>query len=164
MKKTLENLEKAFAVESQTNRKYLAFAKKAEKEGFKQIAKLFRAIADAETVHALSHLKIMGEVKNTEYNLKEAIAAETYEFESMYPKMIEQAKKDNNLLAIRTFEFANAVKKIHIQLFKKALKHLKSSISEIDYYVCAICGYTCEKNPPEKCPICNRQYFKRIKK
>jgi rubrerythrin len=141
---TQKNLEEAFAGESQANRKYLAFAEKADQEGFKQVAKLFRAAAEAETVHAKNHLRVMGGVGKTIDNLKNAIAGETHEFNEMYPKFIEQAKKENASDAvILSLDVANRVEKVHASLYKKALENLGKN-KEADYYVCQICGHTVE--------------------
>ncbi|MEW6666295.1 MAG: rubrerythrin family protein [Thermodesulfobacteriota bacterium] len=154
MSKTEQNLKDAFAGESQANRKYLAFAKQAEQEGYRQVARLFRAAAEAETVHAHAHLRTLGEVKSTVENLKTAIAGETHEFKKMYPGMIETAKQEGHKAAERSFTFANDVEKIHAALYQNALDNLGKN-AETDYYVCSVCGYTCEKEPPEKCPVCN---------
>ena len=162
MTKTEENLLEAFAGESQANRKYLAFAKQAQKEGYPQVAKLFKAAAEAETVHALAHLRALGKVKSTAENLREAIAGETDEFKNMYPAMIEAAKAENNKAAARTFAYANEVEKVHASLYQKALDNLES-LEETDYYVCSVCGYTCENGPPDKCPVCgsaSKAFFK----
>jgi rubrerythrin len=153
MSKSEKNLREAFAGESQANRKYLAFAKQAEKEGYSQVAKLFRAAAEAETVHAHAHLRTLGEVKSTAENLQAAISGETHEFKSMYPAMIEEAKAEGNKAAERSFNFANEVEKVHAGLYQKALDNL-GKLEEVDYYVCSVCGYTCEKEPPDKCPVC----------
>ncbi len=153
MSKTKEHLQEAFAGESQANRKYLAFAKQADKEGYTQAAKLFRAAAAAETVHAHAHLRTMDGVANTEENLKEAVSGETHEFKSMYPRMIEDAKAEGNTKAERSFTYANEVEKIHAELYQKALDNL-GNLPQVDYYVCSVCGYTCEKEPPGKCPVC----------
>lgn len=163
MSKTLEALQEAFSGESQANRKYLAFAKKAEEEGYHQIAKLFKAAAEAETVHAHNHLRAMGGIKSTKENLESAIKGETHEFESMYPPMIENAKKENNNDAVRTFMWANEVEKIHARLYKKALDEIGKNVA-VDYYVCGLCGNTVETEPPDKCPICGagKQRFKKI--
>jgi len=149
----MDNLKNAFAGESQANRKYLAFAKKAEDEGFKQVAKLFRAAAEAETVHAHSHLRVMGGVRSTKENVQEAIGGETHEFTKMYPQMIEEARKEGNKQALQSFEFANKVEKIHADLYQKALNNLGKN-EAVDYYVCQVCGNTVEKAAPDKCPIC----------
>jgi rubrerythrin len=148
-----ENLMEAFAGESQANRKYLAFAKKADQEGFKQVAKLFRAAAAAETVHAHNHLEIAGGIDKTKENLQTAIAGETEEFTNMYPNFIAEAKAEKNDKALWTFDVANKVEQIHAALYKQALESLGDN-SEADYYVCALCGNTVENGAPEKCPIC----------
>lgn len=163
MSKTEKNLKEAFAGESQANRKYLAFAKKAEEEGYKQIAKLFRAAAEAETIHAHNHLREMGGIKSTKENLEQAINGESYEFQKMYPQMIEDAKAEGNDDALRSFSFANEVEKIHAELYKKALENIGKN-PDVDYYVCQVCGNTVENEPPEECPICGakKQAFKKI--
>jgi rubrerythrin len=153
MGKTEQNLQEAFAGESQANRKYLAFAKQADQEGYKQAAKLFRAAAEAETVHAHAHLRAAGKLGKTVDNLKEAIAGETHEFKSMYPQMIAEAMTEGNKAAERSFVYANAVEKIHAELYQKALNNLDKA-GEVDYYVCSVCGNTVEKEPPETCPVC----------
>ena len=162
MSQTEKNLKEAFAGESQANRKYLAFAKQAERDGYPQAAKLFRAAAEAETVHAHAHLRTLGEVKSTADNLKAAISGETFEFKTMYPDMIKTAEAEGNKAALRSFTFANEVEKIHAKLYQKALDNL-SSLPEADYYVCSVCGYTCEDEAPDTCPVCNakkKAFFK----
>ena len=163
MSKSEKNLMNAFAGESQANRKYLAFAKHAEKEGYKQVAKLFRAAAEAETVHAHSHLKQLGGIKSTKENLEAAIGGETFEFNEMYPQMIKEAEEEDNKGALRSFNFANAVEKVHADLYKKALENLGSN-EDTDYYVCGICGYTADGEAPDECPVCKakKQAFSRI--
>jgi rubrerythrin len=154
MTQTEKNLKEAFAGESQANRKYLAFAKQAEKEGHPQVAKLFRAAAEAETVHAHAHLRTLGEIKNTADNLQAAIDGETHEFKSMYPDMIKTAEAEGNKAAHRSFVYANEVEKIHAELYQKALDNL-DSLPEAAYYVCPVCGYTCENEAPDTCPVCS---------
>ncbi len=163
MSKTEKNLQDAFAGESQANRKYLAFAKKADKEGYKQIAKLFMAAAEAETVHAHNHLKQVDGIKSTKENLEAAINGESYEFQKMYPQMITDAEEEGNKGALRSFKYANEVEKVHADLYKKALDNLGNN-EEVDYYVCGICGYTAEGEAPDKCPVCNskKEMFKKI--
>jgi rubrerythrin len=160
---TTDNLKEAFAGESQANRKYLAFAKKADDEGYAQVAKLFRAAADAETVHAHAHLRVMGGVRDTSDNLKEAIGGETHEFTEMYPAMIEEAKEDGNKPAVETFWNANEVEQIHAKLYQGALDNLGKN-EEVVYYVCQHCGNTVENEAPDQCPICGRpkKMFKKI--
>ena len=153
MSKSEEYLKEAFAGESQANRKYLAFAQKADREGYPQVAKLFRAAAEAETVHAHTHLRAFKGIGSTADNLKEAISGETYEFESMYPPMIETAQKEGDKVAERSFTYANEVEKIHAALYQKALDNLDNP-EQVDYYVCSVCGYTCENEPPDECPVC----------
>jgi rubrerythrin len=162
MSKTEQNLWEAFAGESQANRKYLAFAKKADQEGYTQAAKLFRAAAAAETIHAHSHLRVLKAVKSTAENLQGAIDGETHEFKSMYPEMIAEAKREGLTAAEGTFSFANEVEKIHAEMYQDVLDNLDNP-KEVDYYVCSICGNTCENEPPETCPICGakaKAFFK----
>jgi len=165
MTKTDENLKSAFAGESQANRRYLAFAEKAEEEGFTQVAKLFKAAAEAETVHALNHLRITGQMQSTLENLDKAVSGETYEFKQMYPKYIDTAKQEGNKQASWSFDVANQVEQIHAKLFKKAMDTLKNKkpMEKVDYYVCAVCGNTVEGEAPDKCPICGspkEKFFK----
>lgn len=164
MSQTEKNLLEAFAGESQANRKYLAFAKKADKEGYPKVANLFRAAAEAETVHAHAHLRVLKGIRSTAENLKEAIAGETHEFKSMYPDMIKAAKSEGNKAAERSFNFANEVEKIHADLYQKALESLDSPEDIECYYVCGVCGYTCENEAPETCPVCkaNIKAFSRV--
>jgi rubrerythrin len=163
MSKTEKNLMEAFAGESQANRKYLAYAKQADKEGYAQVAKLFRAAAEAETVHAHAHLRTVGGIKSTADNLKDAIAGETHEFKSMYPAMIADAQAEGNKAGERTLSYANEVEKVHAALYEKALEKM-GNLEKVDYYVCSICGYTCEKEPPERCPVCtsNAKVFYKV--
>lgn len=163
MSATDKNLAAAFAGESQANRKYLAFAKKADSEGHTQAAKLFRAAAEAETLHAHAHLKAMGAIKSTAENLQAAVEGETYEFESMYPDFIKVAQEENNTAAVRTFTLANEAEKVHAELYKKALATINSG-ETYDYYLCTVCGHIAEKEAPEKCPICGAktQAYKNI--
>jgi rubrerythrin len=153
MSKTEKNLQEAFAGESQANRKYLAFAKKAEAEGHKQAAKLFRAAAAAETIHAHNHLRELGVVKSTRDNLMAAISGESHEFQHMYPQMISDAQAEGNTNALRSFNYANAVEKVHAALYQKVLDSLGRNV-DTDYYVCSVCGYTAEGEAPDECPVC----------
>ncbi|MFO7785702.1 MAG: rubrerythrin family protein [Thermodesulfobacteriota bacterium] len=153
MTKTEKNLLEAFAGESQANRRYLAFAKQADKEGHSQAARLFRAAAEAETVHAHAHLKALGAVRSTEENLAEAVSGETHEFKEMYPAMIQAAEQEGNKAAERSFRYANEVEKVHADLYRNALDNL-GSLEDAYYYVCPVCGYTAEKSPPDSCPVC----------
>lgn len=152
--KSEQNLAEAFAGESQANRKYLAFAKQAEKEGFSQVAHLFKAAAEAETVHAHNHLRTLGGINDTRKNLQEAIAGETHEFKNMYPQMIADAELEGSDDARRTFTYANAVEKVHAALYQKALDTLSTTTEEFDYYICPVCGHTVERQAPERCEVC----------
>lgn len=151
-----KNLQEAFAGESQANRKYLAFSRKADEEGFKGIAKLFRATAAAETIHAHNHLAEMGGIKTTLENLKTAYGGEHYEFTKMYPEFIEKAKEEKHGGARKTFFYANEVEKVHGRLYDEAIQALEAGqeFQERDYYVCNKCGYTVADAPPDKCPVC----------
>lgn len=153
---TIDNLKAAFAGESQANRTYLAFAKKAEADGKLQIAKLFRAAAEAETVHAHAHLRAMNGVGNTADNLQDAIDGEGHEFKIMYPGFIDEAKQEGHQGAIKSFEFAMAVEKIHHDLYSQAATALKAGkdLSFSKIFVCPVCGNTVLNEVPEKCPIC----------
>ena len=153
MNKTEQNLWEAFAGESQANRKYLAFAAQADKEGYRQVARLFRAAAEAETVHAHAHLRALGAIGSTADNLRDAVGGEIHEFKEMYPGMIEAAKAEGKKAAERSFTFANAVEKIHAQLYQKALDNM-NALPDTNYHVCSVCGYTCEGHAPETCPVC----------
>ncbi len=154
MAKTNDNLKAAFAGESQANRKYTAFAKKADEDGFPQIARLFRAAAAAETVHALNHFRADNGVQSTADNLKEAIKGENFEVVSMYPPYIEEAEREGDKKALTSFRWAWEVEKIHEDLYRKALETLGKQAEDFDYYVCPVCGFTHERNAPDKCPVC----------
>jgi rubrerythrin len=165
MNKTDGNLKSAFAGESQANRKYLAFAWKAQEEGFPQAAKLFRAAAEAETVHAMNHMNTLGEVKSTLENLNTALSGETFEFTKMYPEYLAIAKEEGNKQATWSFDVANKVEKIHGNLYQKAIDALKAKkdMEKVDYYVCSVCGNTVEGEAPEVCPICGNPRSKFFK-
>ena len=164
MAKAEESLKEAFAGESQANRKYLAFAAKADQEGLPQAARLFRAAAEAETVHAHSHLRALNGIHSTKENLQEAINGETHEFKKMYPEMIEAAKAEGQSVAERSFSYANSVEKIHAQLYQSLLDNLGKTKENYSYYVCPVCGFTAEKEAPGTCPVCGTKgsMFKKI--
>lgn len=166
MSKTEEGLKTAFAGESQANRKYLAFAEKADKEGFPQIAKVFRAAAAAETVHAHNHLRVLSGIKSTKENVQAAIEGEHYEFTKMYPEFLEAAKNEGNNEAERTFNYANEVEKVHHKLYTAALEAVENGkdLETKDIYICPVCGYTHEGTPPDNCPVCGalKKVFKKI--
>ena len=166
MSNTQENLGAAFAGESQANRRYLFFADKAEEEGNIQIARLFRAAAEAETVHARNHLRTMDGIGSTRDNLKVATEGEHYEFTQMYPGFIEQAKAENNSGAQTSFDWANKVEKIHHGLYEKALEDLEAGkkMKDEPYFVCQGCGNTVAGEAPDRCPICGapRSMFNKV--
>lgn len=155
MPTTKENLEVAFGGESQAYQKYSAFAKQAQKEGFVNIAKLFRTTAEAERIHAEGHLKAMDKIGSTLENLEAAIGGETYEFEDMYPPMLEQALAENHK-AKKMFGYAVEAEKVHAELYKKAFQAVKDGkdIDEIGIYLCPVCGYIELGMPTENCPVC----------
>jgi len=155
MTTTNDNLKTAFAGESQANRKYLAFAEQAEKDGFPKIAKLFRTTAEAETIHAMGHFKALGGVKSTAENLKAAIDGETYEANDMYPPMFAQAEKENHP-AKKMFKWALSAEKVHAELYAKALAAAKAGKDiDVDVYLCPVCGHIEFGKPTQKCPLCN---------
>ncbi len=164
---TNENLQEAFAGESQANRKYLAFAEKADTEGRPQIARLFRAAAEAETVHAHAHLRVLGGVKGTADNLQAAVDGEAQEFQSMYPKFVAEAQAERNQPAVVTFRNAMAVEKIHHGLYAQALATLKEGkdLPAGKIHVCQVCGNTIVGDTPDQCPICGapRAQFVEVK-
>ncbi|MBA7496061.1 Rubrerythrin-2 [subsurface metagenome] len=166
MSDTEKNLQEAFAGESQANRRYLFFADKAEKESHPQVARLFRAAAEAETVHARNHFAAMNGIGSTRDNLLAAVMGEHYEFTRMYPPFIEQAESENNKRAQRTFEYANEVEQIHHGHFEEALKALEvgQQVKDEPYFVCQVCGNTVAGEAPDKCPVCGapRDRFKRV--
>jgi rubrerythrin len=166
MTKTEDNLKNAFAGESQANRKYLAFSKKAEEDGFLNIAKMFRAIAEAETVHALNHFRVMRMIKTTKENLQTALDGETYEFTEMYPNFIKVANKEGIKDASMSFGYADEVEKVHGKLYRRAIESINKNkdIEEREYFVCPVCGNTFEGDAPDRCPICStpREKFKKI--
>lgn len=166
MAKTNENLEHAFGGESQANRKYLFFAEKADEEGQKQIARLFRAAAEAETVHARNHLRVLQGIKSTKDNLQAAIGGENYEFTQMYPGFIKDAESEAQSSARRSFDLANHVEKTHHDLFQAALGNLNQAkvMPDKPFFVCQVCGHTAEGAAPDKCPVCGSpaKMFKKI--
>lgn len=154
---TMDDLAAAFAGESQANRKYLAFAKKAEEDGLNQVAKLFRAAAEAETIHAHAHLRAMDGIKTTLENLETAVEGEHHEFMEMYPEFLEQAKKEGNKKAEFSFAYALAVEEVHHGLYEKALSSVKDGkdLPGAPIFVCPVCGNTVEGQVPDMCPVCS---------
>jgi rubrerythrin len=155
MTATETDLKNAFAGESQANRKYLAFAKKAEREGFANVAKLFRTAAEAETIHALGHLGALDAVGSTAENLAEAVGGETYEFREMYPPMLERAQAAGHK-AKRMFGYAVKAEEVHARLFAAALEAVKAGkdLEQARFYLCPICGHIELGEPPAACPVC----------
>jgi rubrerythrin len=154
--KVVEDLKNAFAGESQANRKYLAYAQKAEQEKLPYAAKIFRAAAEAETIHAHSHLRLLGGIKSTAENLQDAIGGETYEFTKMYPEMLADAKAAGDKNAEHGFNLANEAEKIHAELFKKAAANPGQAAPKI--FVCRVCGHVAEGEAPDVCPICGGKH------
>lgn len=159
--RTPENLMEAFAGESMANRKYLAYAKKAEKDGKMNAAKLFRAASDAETIHALKHFEVAGKVASTADNLRDAVAGETHEYQEMYPGFVKSAEAEGNKAALMSFTFAMKAEEVHARLYQEALATLDGT-EEVFYYLCPVCG-NIEKSRPEKCSICGAPGDKFIK-
>ena len=150
--KTLKNLMAAFTGEAEANRKYTAYAKKAEKDGNLNAAKLFRAAADAETIHALKHFEVAGKIGSTADNLKDGVKGETYEYKEMYPDFVKEAEAEGNKAALMSFTFAMKAEEVHAGLYQEALENLDQK-EEVFYYLCPVCG-NIEKFKPEKCSIC----------
>jgi len=155
MVNTESNLKEAFAGESQANRKYLAFAKKAEQEGFTNVARLFRTAAEAETIHALGHFAAMGGIGSTADNLRAAVTGETHEHTEMYPPMLQQAIEEDHR-AKRMFGYAMKAEAVHAKLYKMALEAVETGrdLSETKFYLCPVCGHIEFGAPPAACPIC----------
>ena len=164
MTRTEDFLMEAFAGESQANRKYTAFAAQADREGFAQAARLFRAAAEAEAVHAANHLRALKAIKTSRENLRESIAGETHEFKDMYPEMIATAKAEGAKDAERSFNYANAVEEYHARLYHDMLEGLEAKKESYPYFVCPVCGMTVEKEAPDTCPVCGAKgsMFKKI--
>ncbi len=153
---TNDNLADAFSGESQANRKYLAFAKQADADGYPEVAKLFRAAAHAETIHAHAHLRAMGGIHKTLENLEVAIDGEGFEFQEMYPPYLEEAKAEGHKMGEVSIRNALAVEKVHYDLYSKALESVKggSDLPARKIYVCEICGNTVYDEAPDKCDVC----------
>lgn len=156
MATTESNLKEAFAGESQAYRKYMAFAKKAEQDGFGNVARLFRTAAEAEAIHALGHLGAMNGIGSTADNLRAAVAGETYEYTEMYPPMLQLAEADNHK-AKRMFGYAVKAEAVHAALYKLALEAVSQGkdLAETNFYLCPVCGHIELGKPPATCPICN---------
>ena len=155
MSNTNDNLQEAFAGESQANQKYRAFAQKAEREGFPNIAKLFRTTAEAERIHAEGHLAALDGIGSTAENLKSAISGETFEFQDMYPPMLEQAEEEGHR-AKRIFSYALTAEAVHAKLYQLALEAAErgEDLAETEFYLCPVCGHIEFGTPPAECPTC----------
>jgi rubrerythrin len=164
---TSKNLDEAFSGESKANRRYLAYARKAEAEGYPNIARLFRAVAESETIHAHNHLEVMGGVGSTKENLREAWRGEKDEYNSMYPMFIDQAERDANSQARTTFFWAQEAEMAHADFYDKAFQALQdgSDVELQEMHICTLCGYTVEGEPPEVCPVCGKgkEMFKAVR-
>lgn len=160
--KTLKNLKAGFVAESQAHQRNLAFAIKAEEEGYSQVAKLFRAIAEAEGIHAFNHLRLLGTVATTQENLETAFERENLASET-YPQFIREANEEDNAHVARIFSYSRDVERGHAKLYEKALEHMLGDV-ETEYYVCGVCGYVSDGDLPEVCPICGapRERFRRV--
>lgn len=161
-----KNLKDAFAGESQANRRYTAYSQKAAEEGYSNVSRLFRAIAESETIHAINHLKALGGVNSTLQNVEEALTGEKEEYTSMYPMFMDQAKRDANNEALSTFFWANEAEKVHGDFYERALNSLKNGedVAVGELYICSKCGFTVENTVPDKCPVCGaaKEMFKLI--
>ena len=159
---TLQNLKRGFIAESQAHFRNLAFAIKAEEEGYPQVAKLFRAIAEAEGVHAFNHLRLLGGVSSTQDNLESAFERENLATET-YPQFIKQANEEENRHVAMIFSYSRDVERGHAKLYEKALEHMLGDV-DTEYYVCGVCGYVSDGELPDQCPICGapRERFRRV--
>jgi rubrerythrin len=160
--KTLKHLKSGFIAESQAHQRNLAFAIKADEEGYPQVAKLFRAIAEAEGIHAFNHLRLLGAVASTQENLETAFERENLA-SSTYPQFIKEANEEDNAHVARIFGYSRDVERGHAKLYEKALEHMLGDV-ETEYYVCGVCGYVSDGDLPEVCPICGapRERFRRV--
>ena len=160
--KTLKHLKAGFIAESQAHQRNLAFAIKADEEGYPQVAKLFRAIAEAEGIHAFNHLRLLGAVATTQENLETAFERENLA-SSTYPRFIKEANEEDNAHVARIFSYSRDVERGHAKLYEKALEHMLGDV-ETEYYVCGVCGYVSDGDLPEVCPICGApgERFRRV--
>lgn len=160
--KTLKNIKAGFIAESQAHLRNLAFAMKAEQENYSQVARLFRAIAEAEAVHAFNHIRLLGAVSDTQENLESAFERENLA-SSVYPNFIREANEEDNTHVATIFSYSRDVEKGHARLYKKALEHMIAE-SETEYYVCQVCGYVSDGSLPDECPVCGatKEKFKKV--
>ena len=155
-KMTEENMKAAFAGESQAHMKYLIFARKAQKEGYPGLSRLFKAIAFAEQVHAANHLKVLGGVNSSDQNLQAAIDGETFEVNEMYPAYKEVARLEEEKGAERSADWALQAEKIHAAMYQKAKQAVEGGkdVELKSVFICEVCGYTVEEGAPDRCPVC----------
>jgi rubrerythrin len=160
--KTLNNLKAGFVAESQAHLRNLAFAMKAEQEGYSQAARLFRAIAEAESVHAFNHFRLLGAVSDTQENLESAFARENLAA-STYPQFIREANEEENTSVATVLGYSRDVERGHANLYKKALAHMMAG-EDTEYYVCQVCGYVSDGSLPDICPICGapKEKFRKV--
>lgn len=152
--RTAKNVHDAFVGEAKAYQRLLEYAKKAEEEGFSQIAHLFRAVAESESVHSRRHFRLLEAVADTQANMEKAFQQETTVNGNYYPKMLTEAEQDSETAAALVFSQARDVEEVHGKLYRKALDHFMEEVS-VEYYICSVCGFVHEKEAPEKCPICN---------
>lgn len=160
--KTLKNLKAGFVAESQAHLRNLAFAMKADEEGYRQVARLFRAVAEAEGVHAFNHLRLLGGVSDTQENLESAFERENLA-SSTYPQFIKEANDEDNKHVAMIFSYSRDAERGHAKLYEKALEYMLGDV-DTEYYVCGICGYVSDGELPDQCPICGapREKFRRV--
>ena len=160
--KTLKNLKTGFVAESQAHLRNLAFAMQAEREGYPQMVNLFRAVAEAEAVHAFNHLRLLNAVSGTQENLESAFERENLASNS-YPQFIREASEDGNMNVVKIMSYTRDVERGHAKLYKKALEHIIAE-RESEYYVCQVCGYVSDGVLPDECPICGapKEKFKKV--
>jgi rubrerythrin len=159
-----DDIKNAFISESEVNRKYLSYARKAENEGLEHVARLFRAVADAKGIHAYNHLRASKEVKSSMENLKAALEKEINDFKDMYGTMIEHAHAEGDKWCIKSFSYAQETERLYIQLFQDSLDTFGKQEDEKIYYVCKVCGLIVVNDLPEKCPLCGsrKKVFKKV--
>jgi rubrerythrin len=152
--RTARNVHDAFVGEAKANQRLLEYAKKAEDEGFAQIAHLFRAVAASESIHSRRHFRLLETVKDTQANMEKAFQQENAVNGNYYPKMLTEAEEDGESAAAMVFSQARDVEGVHSKLYRKALDHFMEEVM-VDYYICSVCGFVHEKTVPESCPVCN---------
>jgi rubrerythrin len=160
--RTLNNLKRGLIAESQAHLRNLVYAMNAEQEGYPQVARLFRAIAEAEAVHAFGHFRLLGAISSTQENLESAFERENLAA-STYPKFVREANEEQNTNVATVLGYSRDVEKGHAGLYKKALVHMMAG-EDTEYYVCQVCGYVSDGSLPDVCPICGapREKFRKV--